>query len=201
MSTPPVDRLHPVEEFVGRLKVRLDSVVETPLLSMTPEAQRRTLVTLAQCEAQQAALKLRLLAHAEESGATTEAGAGSAADWLAVEVRQVRRDARSDLKLAARLEQHELLATRMAAGRVNPAQARVIVASLDRLPRTGDFAVTDQQRREAEAHLVGLADDYDAKALQILGRHVFEVIAPTWPRSSRAVPWRPRKPRQPVVRR
>ena len=66
----------------------------------------------------------------------------------------------------------------MAAGGVNADQARVIVRSLDRLPTTGDFAVTPEQRVTAEKHLVGLAADYDAKALARLGMHLFEVIAP-----------------------
>ncbi len=63
-------------------------------------------------------------------------------------------------------------------GRVNTAQARAIVAALARLPRTGEFAVTCEQRAAAEAHLVELAAHHDAKELRILGRHVFEVIAP-----------------------
>ena len=63
-------------------------------------------------------------------------------------------------------------------GRVNTAQARAIVAALGRLPRTGEFAVTAEQRAAAEAHLVGLAAHHDAKALRVLGRHLFEVIAP-----------------------
>ena len=66
----------------------------------------------------------------------------------------------------------------MAAGRVNVAQGRAIVASLERLPRTGQFAVSAEQRAAAEAHLVELAAEHDAKALRILGRRVFEVIAP-----------------------
>ena len=178
MSSQPVDRLHPVVEFAERLKARLISLADQPFLSMTPEEQRRALSMLAEDEAQLAALKLRLLAHAEETGTTTGTSAGSAADWLAVETRQVRRDARSDLKLAITLEQHERVAAGMTAGEVNPAQARAIVAALDRLPRTGEFAVTESQRRQAEAHLVGLAAEHDAKALRILGRRVLEVIAP-----------------------
>ena len=66
----------------------------------------------------------------------------------------------------------------MGEGRVNVAQARAIVAAVERLPRTGEFAVTAEQRHKAEAHLVGLAADHDAKALRILGRRIFEVIAP-----------------------
>ena len=97
---------------------------------------------------------------------------------MAVETRQVRRDAKSDLKLAQALDQHELVATGMAEGRVNPAQARAIVASLDTLPTTGEFAVDAEQRQQAETHLVAMAEHHDAKALRILGSRIFEVIAP-----------------------
>jgi hypothetical protein len=145
---------------------------------MRPEEKRAALVTLAQGRAQLDALALRLLADAERSAATVESGAGTAADWVAVETRQVRREARADLRLAQNLEQHEVHAAAMAAGRVNVAQSRAIVASLERLPRTGQFAVSAEQRADAETHLVELAAHHDAKALRILGRRVFEVIAP-----------------------
>ncbi len=123
-------------------------------------------------------MELRLLADAEQSEATVHTGAPTAADWVAVETRQVRRDARSDLRHAQRLEHHDVLSTAMAAVAVNVAQSRAIVAALDRLPRTGAFAVTAEQRLAAEKHLVDLAAHHDAKELRILGRRVFEVIAP-----------------------
>jgi hypothetical protein len=145
---------------------------------MTEEQQRDALTTLAHAEAQLDALKLGLLAEADRSGATTETGAGTAADWIAIETRQVRRDARSDLRLAQAVEHHDVLSAAMSEGRVNTAQARAIVAALDRLPTTGEFAVSAEQRTEAETYLVSLADDHDAKALRILGGRLFEVIAP-----------------------
>src|SRR6478735_6979563 len=178
MSSQPVDHLHPVLDFAHRLRERLDSVAKAPLWSMTPEDKREALTTLAQAEAQFDALKLHLLAEAELSGATTETGAGTAADWIAVETRQVRREARSDLRLAQAIEGHDVLSAAMSEGRVNTAQARAIVAALDRLPTTGEFAVSLEQRRAAETHLVALADHHDAKALRILGGRIFEVIAP-----------------------
>ena len=49
---------------------------------------------------------------------------------------------------------------------------------MERLPRTGQFTVSPEQRTAAEAHLVELAAEHDAKALRVLGRRVFEVIAP-----------------------
>ncbi len=134
------DHRHPVAEFACRLTGRLDGLAQVPLLSMTPAQKRAALVELARGEAQLAALRLRLLADAEQSEATVESGAATAADWVAVETRQVRREARSELRLAQRLDHHETLSAAMACGRVNLAQSRAIVAALDRLPRTGTFA-------------------------------------------------------------
>src|SRR5690349_10308333 len=134
MSSQPVDHLHPLVEFAQRLSARLDSLAGVPLLSLTGQDQRETLVALAKCQAQLEMLQLQLLAHAEQSEATVESGAATAADWVAIETRQVRREARSDLKLALKLEDHGCLSTAMAAGRVNTAQTRVIVAALERLP-------------------------------------------------------------------
>ena len=178
MSSEPVEHLHPVLDFAQRLTSRLDSLADVPLMSMRPEDKRAALVTLARGRAQLDALALRLLADAERSEATVESGAGSAAHWVATETRQVRREARADLRLAQQVEKHQVLAAAMAVGRVNLAQGRAIVASLERLPRTGQFAVSAEQSAAAEAHLVELAEEHDAKALRVLGRRVFEVIAP-----------------------
>ena len=178
MSSQPIEHLHPVLDFAHRLVSRLDSLADAPLMSMRPEDKRTALVALAQGRAQLDALALRLLADAERSEATVDTGAGTVADWVAVETRQVRREARADLRLAEKVETNQVLAAAMAAGSVNVAQSRAIVASLERLPRTGQFAVSTEQRAAAEAHLVGLAAEHDAKALRILGRRVFEVIAP-----------------------
>ena len=171
-------RTHPVHAFARQLIGRLDDLSTTPVWSMQPQERRESLLDLAHAEAQLTALRLRVLAEADRAGDTDDTAACTIADWVAVETRQVRRDARSDLNLARKVEQHAHLATAMAAGAVNADQARVIVRSLDRLPTTGDFAVTPEQRVQAEQHLVGLAADYDAKALARLGMHLFEVIAP-----------------------
>jgi hypothetical protein len=179
MSSQPSDLPeHPVVDFAHTLHDRLSSLAATPLLSMTAAQKRDALVSLAQDAAQLEMLRLRLLADAEQTEATVDTGARSAADWVAVETREVRRDARSDLKLATALEQHPRLSAAMAEGCVNTAQARAIVASLDRLPRSGEFAVTTEQRTQAEEHLVAEAAHHDAQALRVLGRHLFEVIAP-----------------------
>ncbi len=178
MSSRPIEHLHPVVEFVEGLGAGLDDLAEVPVMSMSAQDKCQVLVELARARAQLEALTLRMLAEAEQSEATVASGAASAADWVAIETRQVRRDARSDLKLAQRLGRHELVAAGMATGRVNTAQARAIVASLERLPRTGEFAIGTEQRTAAETHLVALAEHHDARELRVLGRRILEVIAP-----------------------
>ena len=150
---------HPVAAFADRLSVRLDDLAESPLLAMTPSEKRRSLVAFARAEAKLAALRLRLLADADTTGACLEAGAANAAGWMKVETQQSRRDARSDLELAHRLDSLPLLLAGMTTGAVNAAQARAVVKSLDRLPTSGEFAVSLDQRAQAEAHLVGLCCD------------------------------------------
>ncbi len=178
MSSQLLGRSHPVTDFAARLRARLTDLTSVATWSMTPAQQRAALVDLATAKAQLAALELRVLGEAERSGAGDPEAAASAADWVAVETRQTRISTRSDLKLAQALEHHEVVATAMGVGAVNPAQARAIVKALDRLPTSGEFAISAEQRLRAEEHLVGLAADYDAKALAVLGLRIFEVIAP-----------------------
>src|SRR5680860_1438764 len=178
MSSQPADRSHPVSEFAGRLSTRLDQLAGVSTWTMRAAEQRAALKDLARAEAQLTTLRLRVLAEADRSGATDEHAAASAADWVAVTTRQTRIAARSDLKLAKALDQHPPLTTALGTGGANIAQARVIIKALDRLPATGEYAVSTEQRTHAEEHLVGLAGDHDAKELALLGRHLFEVIAP-----------------------
>jgi hypothetical protein len=178
MSSQPDDRVHPVRDFASRAMSRLEFLASIPVWSMSPQEQRETLCELATVQSQLEALRLRVLIEADRSGATDEAGAQDAAAWVAGKTRQTRREAKADLKLAKKLDQHPALAAAMEAGRANPAQARVIFTAVDRLPTTGDFAVSVEQRVTAEEHLVALAEEHDAQALAVLGRRVFEVIAP-----------------------
>jgi hypothetical protein len=178
MSSQPHEHPHPVLDLAIRLHARLESMADMPLSSMTAQEKRAALILLSQDAAQLDALRLRLLSEAEQSEATVDTGAATAADWLAIETRQVRREARSELRLAQKLDSHDVLANAMAHGDVNLPQARAIVTALDQLPTRGEFAISPEQRIAAEAHLVELAADHDAKQLRYLGRHLFEVIAP-----------------------
>jgi len=178
MSSQLIDRSHPVLGLARGLSRRLGQLAEVPVWSMSPVEQREASVDLARTESQLAALRLRVLAEADRCGATDSEAAALAADWLAVETQQVRRAVRSDLNLARAIEQCPALGTATGRGDVNVPQARAIVSALDLLPSTGEHAVTQEQRRRAAVHLVDLAKDHDAKTFTILGRRIFDVIAP-----------------------
>ena len=178
MSSQPVDRVHPVLAVGEQISSALARAASVPVWSMSPDEQLEVLRTFARISAQVDAVRLQVLAEAETSGATAAVGAGTAADWVAVETRQVRREARSDLRLAQRLPSYPVLQAGFAAGEVGTAQARVIAAALDRLPASGELAVTAEQRGAAEQHLVGLAADHDARTLRVLGDKLLEVVAP-----------------------
>ncbi|GAB3653693.1 HNH endonuclease signature motif containing protein [Nocardioides korecus] len=172
---------HPLVEFGTRLLTRLEQLSESsarPVWSLTPAESRQLLVDLAVASNQLEAIRLAVLAEADRSGATGAEASASAAEWVAGATRQRRTHARSDLALGRALEVHLRVAAGMAAGVVNPDQARVITRALDRLPTSGEFAVTDAQRDAAEVHLVRLAAVHDAKDLEVLGARVLEVIAP-----------------------
>ncbi|MBV9830137.1 MAG: DUF222 domain-containing protein, partial [Marmoricola sp.] len=169
---------HPVAVFAERLNTRLDDLADQSLLSMSEEEKRHTLVALARARAKFDALQLRLLADGDETGVCLDDGAPDAAGWMRAQTRQTRREAKADLVLARRLEDLPVLAAGMAAGAVNVSQARAVIGALDRLPTSGELAVSLEQRRQAEQHLVDLCAVHDAREVTALGRRVFEVIAP-----------------------
>ena len=132
---------HPVAAFAEHVEEELDEVGSMGLTTMSPEELRQTLVRLARVRAKEEALYLRALAQADATGVCLQHGAADAGGFVAKETRQTRRDARSDLKLAKKLDTMPALARGMSCGGVNAAQARAIVRAVDSLPRTGEFAV------------------------------------------------------------
>jgi hypothetical protein len=78
------------------------------------------------------------------------------------------------MRLATGLEWHEATRTALAEGRLHAEQAQVILDGLAELPDDLDPDLVQQ----AEEHLIGLAGEFDAKALKHLARRLVEVIAP-----------------------
>ncbi len=166
---------HPVLRFAGALDSALDRAHQSEPAFMTAGERREALLALRQAETRLQALQLRILAAAAGDD-ITEAGAfRDTADFLAAEpshdIGSVRRDQRLATALDARW-QH--LAAGVRAGRVNTAQASVIVEGLDRLPDDLDPATITA----AEQMLVDLAGKHPPKELRRLAKRILEYVAP-----------------------
>ncbi|WP_162598775.1 HNH endonuclease signature motif containing protein [Nocardioides gilvus] len=140
---------------------------------MTLDDKACALRSLVEVETRLVELRLRVLSAADD--VADAEGFRSAGAWLSHHTRLRRSDAAADLSLAQALDRDRpVLATAVREGRVNVAQAKVIVTALEELPtRVGVEVIA-----KAEAHLVGLAANHDPTELARLGRRILEVIDP-----------------------
>lgn len=167
LTHPP----HPVTTAMASARTALDAVADAPVWAMDGTQTAQALDALAAHEAQTAALKARLLVHAE----TVAVDEGlSVPRWLAHRQRMTRREAHRQVRVATALDAHPLTATALTQARINAEQAEAILRGLETLPDDlgADLVV------KAEEHLLGLAKDFDARALKGLARSILEVVAP-----------------------
>lgn len=160
------------------VEAALEGLGDAPAWSMSVEEQREALRVLDRVGSRLAELDLRVLAAAERNEVGAGSGATSTAAWLAHETRQARPRCSAAVRLAGALDEG-FSATRaaLAAGRVNPEQAGVIVTAVQTLTREHDDLPAGIESR-AEAHLLDLAGSFDAVVLRRLGRRLFEVVCP-----------------------
>lgn len=177
VSTPVAERTDPLHAFAGRALAVLDTLVERPAWAMTPDEQAEALVELARVEARVTELRWRVLAAADRNGIGEKDGHSGTAAWLATHTRSTRPSAHGDVRGGLLLDEPRFAPTReaFARGVLSQAQVWVILRAMEDLP-AGE--VTDDQRIAAQEHLIGLADEHDAKALRALARRLFEVLAP-----------------------
>ena len=171
-QTPP---RHPVSRAVAQLHEVLDEVAEVPLWSMDPDEVAATLVAATRLVAKLSGLQLRVAAHADDAQLGEATGATSTAVWWANLTNQTRREAFRQMHLATSLASgHEPVRVALAAGDLVLEQAQVIVHAVEQLPGDLDQALVEN----AERFLIEKAAQHDAKGLRILGKRLFEVIAP-----------------------
>jgi hypothetical protein len=169
---------HQVLAFTRAAEQALDQLAEAPMWSMSRDEQAEALVALDRLQSRLAALNLRVLDAAERNQVGEESGATSTAAWLAQRSRQTRGRCHAAIRLAGTLgEQYDATARALAAGRINPDQAHVIVQAVDTLTREHDDLPAETEAR-AEAHLLDLAAQFDAVTLRRLGKRLFEVVCP-----------------------
>jgi hypothetical protein len=156
-----------------RLGACLDEIgAIDPTYRSTGEKQH-ALIALAHAKARIAAEELRILANGDDIAEVT--GARSTAAWLADQTRDAHGTIRRHAALADALEKRwTRTGTAFRAGSVNLAQATVMVAALDGLPKE----LGDDLRVKAEAYLVEQAAVLGPRELQVLGRGLLEHLAP-----------------------
>lgn len=165
---------HPFLRSLGHIASAVADTTELrpDLLSSAEKAQ--ALLDLARLESQVAAVKLRVLACADDVAA--QAGARDAGAWLAHEARLDRGPVRRDGELATALaERWTRVEAALAHGGMNLAQARACADVLAELPDDLDDTLLDA----VEEQLVVLAEQWPPKELKALGRKILEAIDPT----------------------
>ena len=170
------DRDHPIRSAAAQIEDILKTIRDAPAWSMSAAETRETMVELTRLEAQIAELQLRVTGHARTVEVEADSGATSTANWWAHATRQTRTAAYRKTKLAAALGagRFEPVRVALAEGRLLVDQAQVIIHAIGALPADLDPAIG----QDAQATLIGYAQDHDAKALRVLGKRILDVVAP-----------------------
>src|SRR3954465_3595096 len=156
---------HPIVAFSARLAAALDRLADAPAWSMTPEEERTVLVELSRSAARLSELGLRVLAAADRDDVGKVNASATTGAWYAAATGRTRPAAHADVTLAVALDgPFQTTRAALADGRVDTAQARVIVRAVTALPDS----VTTEDRARAEEHLIGLAAAHDATELKVL---------------------------------
>ncbi|RLV50019.1 HNH endonuclease [Nocardioides mangrovicus] len=157
----------PLLTLLQRVDAALDAHGSTPVFGLDEEELAEAMVLAHRVATRVAHTELRLAAQA----ATGDVDVKTA--WVRG-TQQTPRATAARLSLAAALDAREPLRVAMAGGEVSEAQARVVVAALDRLPTD----LGPDVLAAAQTHLIGLCADHHPDELRRLGRHLLRVVAP-----------------------
>jgi hypothetical protein len=165
---------HPVLVCADAIEQALKDAAGVPVEFMQTREKAAALVRLSRLSDRLAALRLRVLAAADD--VALDDGARDAAAWVAHQTLDEPGACRRDLALGEALDRRwTRLGSALGDGRVNVAQTQVIAHALDALP-AADLAPEIVVR--AEEHLVELAAEFGPRELRVLGRRILDVIAP-----------------------
>ncbi|MFI5626678.1 DUF222 domain-containing protein [Nocardioides sp. NPDC051685] len=129
---------------------------------------------LEKLQAQQAALKLRVLASAGDIA--EETGDKDASAWMRAELLVDKGAARSQIKLATEVAKYDLVSAGLADGVVSLDKARVITQALDKIET--DPVASAEDLVLAEKLLVDYATRLTANELRIVGKRILAEIDP-----------------------
>jgi hypothetical protein len=177
-SAPGVDA--DASPLLTALLLRLDRVMgdlhETSLGALADADLVRLLDAATAASSRLTSVECRTVAEADRRRLGDEIGARHTHQRWAGRSRRTHAEAARLTRLGIALvsEQHASVASALADGGLRLGQARVIVEAVDALPPDVDPAV----RGKAEAALLGLAAQHDARDLKQIGKRILDVVAP-----------------------
>ena len=163
-----------IDAALMAIESALEELLATDPAYWRTEQKKDLLERLEKLQAQQAALKLRVLASAGDIA--EETGAKDASGWMRTDLLVDKGVARSQVKLAAAVAKYDLVAAGLAEGVVSQDKARVITQALDQIE--ADPVAGAEDLVLAEKLLVDHATRLTANELKIVGRRILAEIDP-----------------------
>jgi hypothetical protein len=152
----------------------LDAVAEVDVAALSGHEQAELLRVLARVEAKVCAIKLRLLAAAEDAGTSRAGGAASTAQWVANLTNSDQAVAHREAGLAVGLGERPVTAKALSDGLLSAGHAEVIV----RATRTLPAGLSAARRATVEADLVAKAQQLPPQALRRVARRAIAAVEP-----------------------
>ncbi|MEJ5944559.1 DUF222 domain-containing protein [Pseudokineococcus basanitobsidens] len=160
---------------VAAVTAAVDALLAAEVWRCTDAGVREAVVALERQAARLDAVRLRLLAAADERSVGRTGGAPSTADWLVGATTTRAEHARKRVDLAVALDTTlTATGTALAAGDVTGDQAGVIATTMTRVHPDVDAAT----RTDAEAFLLEQAQHLDPRRLAHVGRHLTARLDP-----------------------
>ncbi|MGY0536509.1 HNH endonuclease signature motif containing protein [Nocardioides sp. YJ-D4] len=163
-----------IDAALAAIETALQELLTTDPAYWRTGQKKDLLERLEKLQAQQAALKLRVLATAGDIA--EETGAKDASGWMRTDLLVDKAVARSQVKLAAAVTKYGLVADGLAEGVVSQDKARVITHALDKIET--DPVASGEDLVLAEKLLVDYAGRLTANELRIVGRRILAEIDP-----------------------
>ena len=171
--TPVSLRGNRLYRFAGRTHEVLDEMGQPSTWAMTPHERGETIAELLALRSRIDAHLFAVVADADRDDVAASAGATTTAGWVRAASGVTGAEAARLVRQTRTMESHQPTHAALAEGVIHTEQATVIVAAVEALP-----AEVVDRAPEAEARLLSLAEQHDARALRALGRHLLEVVAP-----------------------
>ena len=169
------DGAHPVLAGVVEVHGLLDRMHAGASEALTAGGHAQLVAELDRAARRIEALKLKVVAAADQARVAKDAGFTSADAWLAKTTTVSRNDAARQVSLALELEAgHDTTAEALDAGLVSPEHASVIVRATGQLPA----GVTAKQRQVVEEALVEKATRFSPDQLRRIARRAIETVKP-----------------------